>query len=199
VRYRVHKTHRYYEPAESGPHFLSRLSTYPFILALFMLSADTAVSKMSGHMLKRLEFDSRKGQYFPAASKFTVSRPVPVPTKPIVQRIYRFFTFGGRSGAEVKLVFSICACLCLHDVVHVHTGYYPSSLHPDFPIGSFVSDLPTKILCAVPIRATCPSCHSLLHHSNRMVHVRYLFAGWINLTSTISGVQIKVKLCLYTS
>lgn len=62
-----------------------------------------------------------------------------------------------------------------------------------------VSDLPTKILCPVPVRATCPSCHSLLHHSNRMVHVQYVFACWMNLTSTISGVQMKVKLCLCTS
>jgi hypothetical protein len=27
------------------------------------------------------------------------------------------------------LVFCICACLCLRDVAHVHTGYFPSSLH----------------------------------------------------------------------
>jgi hypothetical protein len=97
------------------------------------------------------------------------------------------------------LLFCIHSCLCLCDVVHVHTGYYPSSLHPDFSMDSFVSDLPTKILCAVPIRATCLSCHSLRHHSNRMFHVQCMLAYWMNLTSTISGVQIKVKLCLYTS
>ena len=97
------KTHCYYEPAESGPHFLSRLSTILLIVALFMLSADTAVSKMNGNVLK--SFDSRKGKYFPAVSKFIVSRPVPVPTKPPVQRMWRFFTFGGRSGAEVKYVW----------------------------------------------------------------------------------------------
>lgn len=95
------KTLRCYEPAESGPQFLTRLSTVLFILALVMLSADSAVSKMNGHMLKRMEFDSRKGKNFPAASKFIVSRSVPMPTKPPVQRMWRFFTFGGRSGAEV--------------------------------------------------------------------------------------------------
>ena len=28
------------------------------------------------------------------------------------------------------LVFCSCACLCLRDVAYVHTGYFPSSLHP---------------------------------------------------------------------
>ena len=54
----------YYEPAESVPHFLSPLSSILFILALYMSSAETAVSKIIGHVFKRLEFDSRKGSIF---------------------------------------------------------------------------------------------------------------------------------------
>ena len=67
------KIHHYYEPAESVPQFSTRLSTILFILALFMLSANKDVSKMNCHVLKRLEFDPRKGKYFPASCSANVA------------------------------------------------------------------------------------------------------------------------------
>jgi len=133
------KTHLYYEPAESGPQFLTFLSTLLFIRPLVVLSTDTAVSKLNGHVLKRLEFDSRKRKFSPAASKFIVSRPVPVLTKRPVQRMWRFFTFEGRSGAEV-----------MSDVLHLCV-FMPSRRGPCahrllYLFSAPLSDLPTKIL-----------------------------------------------------
>lgn len=177
VRYRVHRN-------PSLNSIMSQL--YPSHIS-FDTSAKTVASKMNGHVLNDWSSNPERDGTF--LSPVSLLCPEQYQGRPSHQfsRCGDSFIFtvmaGGKGGSARNVKYTTQ----LHLAAMLNNLWYCASVHlcafvtrcmctrVTFTLFyiqiSFVSDLPTKILCAVPIRAACLSCHSLRDRSNCIVPV----------------------------